>query len=448
MGIKTLNDNGQIVIEEVHLLLDIKSLFLLGIQHVAAMCAGAIAVPMILGESLGLSQDQINTLVSATLMMAGIGTFIQTLGIHKKIGAKLPIVEGVSFAGVSALVAVGTTYRSTDPIFGLQVMFGATVLSGLFAFLVAPAFGKLLKYFPPLVSGVVVTSMGMSLIPVALRWIAGVPSSIHYLSLKNILLAMITIGVIITIQKLSKGFLGSIAILLGILFGTLIAFPMGLANFQGISDAAYLTFNTPLQFGLPKFEITAVLSLFLVQLVIMTDATGNQINLSDICKVEPSQENIVAGLRGHGLTSALAGLFNTFPHSLFGQNVGIAAITGVKSRYVGTAAGVILFISSFFPKVIAILTSIPSPVLGGAGIIMFGIVSANGIKRLGSISYDNNKNLVIVATSLGMALAPIATPQLFTNFPQWAKILFQSPVTLGALTVLILNIIFNEIGKK
>ncbi|MBC2850220.1 purine permease [Cetobacterium sp. 8H] len=446
MSVKVLEANEKV--EAVHQKLEYKSLFLLGVQHVAAMCAGAIAVPMILGESLGLGQNEINILVSATLMMAGIGTFIQTLNIHDRVGAKLPIVEGVSFAGVSALVAVGLSYRGTDPIFGLQVMFGATILSGIFAFLVAPVFGKLLKYFPPLVSGVVVTSMGLSLIPVALRWVAGAPKSSNYLSVNNIVLALITIAIILTIQKLSKGFLGNIAILLGIFLGTLIAIPMGLADFSTLQNAGIFTINTPLQFGVPKFELTAVLSLFLVQLVIMTDATGNQINLSDICSVNPDQKTIVAGLRGHGLTSMLAGMFNSFPHSLFGQNVGIAAITGVKSRYVGTAAGIILLITSFFPKVIAILTSIPSPVLGGAGIIMFGIVAANGIKRLGTVSYDRNKNLVIVATSLGMALAPIATPQLFTNFPQWGKILFQSPVTLGTLTVLILNIVFNEFDRK
>ncbi|MGL5723896.1 solute carrier family 23 protein, partial [Cetobacterium sp.] len=283
---------------------------------------------------------------------------------------------------------------------------------------------------------------------VALRWIAGSPQTSNYLSLKNIFLALMTIGIILMVQQISKGCLGNIAILIGIFLGTLVAIPMGLADFSIINEASHFTINTPLQFGLPKFELTAVLSLFLVQLVIMTDATGNQINLSDICSVKPDEEKIVAGLRGHGLTSAIAGVFNSFPHSLFGQNVGIAAITGVKSRFVGTAAGVILLTVSFFPKLVAILTAIPSPVLGGAGIIMFGIVAANGVKRLGTVNYEKNKNLVIVATSLGMALAPISTPQLFTNFPQWGKILFQSPVTLGALTVLILNIVFNEFGKK
>lgn len=436
-------------IEKVDQMLPIGDLILLGIQHIAAMCAGAMAVPIILGNILGLDPTQINHLVSASFMMAGLGTLIQTLGIKKFIGSRLPMVEGVSFAGVGALSAIGLTYSSVDPITGLQIMFGATLVSGLFCFLMAPVFGKLLKYFPPLVSGTVVTCMGLSLIPVAIRWAGGgVPGAPTFGNFQNISLALITLIIIIVIQKLSKGFLGNIAILIGIVLGTIIAIFMGVADFSSVATSDFISINTPLKYGI-KFDITAILSLFLVQLVIMTDATGNQLNLSNICRVDEKDANrLAAGLRGHGLSSMLAGIFNTFPHSLFGQNVGIAAITGVESRFVGTAAGVILLLISFFPKVTAIFTSIPSPVLGGAGIIMFGIVAANGIKRLGEVNYVGNKNLMIVATSIGVALIPIAVPEFFKFFPAWGKILFQSAVTLGCLTVLILNIIFNEHGKN
>ena len=436
-------------VEKVDQMLPIGDLVLLGIQHIAAMCAGAMAVPIILGNILGLDSVQINHLVSASFMMAGLGTLIQTLGIKNFIGSRLPMVEGVSFAGVGALSAIGLTYSSTDPLTGLQIMFGATLVSGLFCFLMAPVFGKLLKYFPPLVSGTVVTCMGLSLIPVAIRWAGGgVPSAPTFGNFQNILLALITLIIIVVIQKLSKGFLGNIAILIGIVLGTIIAIFMGVADFSSVAAADFVNINSPLKYGI-KFDITAILSLFLVQLVIMTDATGNQLNLSNICGVdEKDAKRLAAGLRGHGLSSMLAGIFNTFPHSLFGQNVGIAAITGVASRFVGTAAGVILLLISFFPKVTAIFTSIPSPVLGGAGIIMFGIVAANGIKRLGEVNYVGNKNLMIVATSIGVALIPIAVPEFFKFFPSWGKILFQSAVTLGCLTVLILNIIFNEHGKK
>ena len=435
-------------VEKVDQMLPIGDLVLLGIQHIAAMCAGAMAVPIILGNILGLDSVQINHLVSASFMMAGLGTLIQTLGIKNFIGSRLPMVEGVSFAGVGALSAIGLTYSSTDPLTGLQIMFGATLVSGLFCFLMAPVFGKLLKFSPPLVSGTVVTCMGLSLIPVAIRWAGGVPGTPSFGNFQNISLALITLIIIVVIQKLSKGFLGNIAILIGIVLGTLIAIFMGVADFSSVATADFVNINTPLKYGI-KFDITAILSLFLVQLVIMTDATGNQLNLSNICGVdEKDAKRLAAGLRGHGLSSMLAGIFNTFPHSLFGQNVGIAAITGVASRFVGTAAGVILLLISFFPKVTAVFTSIPSPVLGGAGIIMFGIVAANGIKRLGEVNYVGNKNLMIVATSIGVALIPIAVPEFFKFFPAWGKILFQSAVTLGCLTVLILNVVFNELGKK
>lgn len=431
-------------------MLKLGDLFLLGMQHIAAMCAGAMAVPMIVGNSLGLSQENIHILVTAAFMMAGLGTLIQTLGIKGIFGSRLPMVEGVSFAGVAALVAVGITYKDTDPIMGLQIMFGATLVSGIFCMAMAPIFGKLLKFFPPLVSGTVVTSMGLSLIPVAVRWAGGGnPAAADFGSLKNIALALTTLIIIIVIQRLSKGFLGNIAILIGIISGTIIAVFTGMADFSSVKEMQVVAFNFPIRFGMPRFEMTSILSLFLVQLVIMTDATGNQLNLSNICGTdEKDEKRLIVGLRAHGLSSMCAGIFNTFPQSLFGQNVGIAAMTGVSSRFVGTAAGVILLLVSFFPKLMAVLTSIPLPVLGGAGIVMFGIVAANGIKRLGEVNYVGNKNLMVVAVSVGMALIPIAVPEIFKQFPQWGKILFQSAVTLGCLSVVILNIIFNELGKK
>ncbi|MCF2625672.1 purine permease [Fusobacterium perfoetens] len=431
-------------------MLGMGDLFLLGMQHIAAMCAGAMAVPMILGNSLGLSQGDIHTLVSAAFMMVGIGTLLQTIGIKNFIGSRLPMIEGVSFAGVAALAAIGITYRNTDPMLGLHIMFGATIISGIFCFLVAPVFGKLLRFFPPLVSGVVVTSMGISLMPVAVRWAGGGnPAAADFGNFKNILLAFITLIIIIGIQKLSKGFLGNVAILIGIIAGTIISIPMGIADFSAVKEAAFVTFNTPLKFGIPKFEITSVLSLLLVQLVIMTECTGNQLNLSNICGTdEKDEKRLVAGLRAHGLSSIIGGIFNSFPHALFGQNVGIVAITGVESRFAGTAAGVILLIVSFFPKLTAVFTSIPSPVLGGAGIVMFGIVAAGGIKKLGEVSYVGNKNLLIVAVSIGLALVPVTVPEIYKHVPAWGNILFHSPVTLGCLSVIILNIIFNETGNK
>lgn len=427
----------------------VRTLLIYALQHIAAMCAGAIAVPIILGGALGLPQEEIQFLVNATLMVSGVGTMIQTLGIGKKFGSRLLMIEGVSFAGVAALTSVASAYNGVDPRLGISIMFGATMISGVFTMIFAPVVGKMLKFFPNLVSGTVVTCMGLSLLPVAIRWIGGGnTASPLFGSFDNLILAGFTLIVILLTQKLSKGFIGNIAILIGLLLGTLVATVFGMADFSAVSTAKIINLNVPFYFGIPKFEISAVLSLILVQMVIMTDATGNQINLMDISNQELSKERLTAGLRGHGLSSFIGGIFNSFPQSLFGQNVGVVALTGKSNRYVGFTAGLLLLTVSIFPKLTALLTSIPYPVLGGAGIIMFGIVAANGIKRLGTVEYNGNRNLVIVATSLGMALIPISVPQIFNNFSPWANILFKSPITLGALTVVILNIIFNELGKK
>lgn len=420
-----------------------------GIQHIAALCAGAMAVPMIIAGALKLSPEDTQFLISATLMVSGIGSIIQSMGIGNMFGAKLPMLEGVSFKCVSALTAIAITYAASGNAYeGATVIFGATIASGIFIMLAAPIIGKILRFFPLLVSGVVVTSMGLSLVPTALKWIGGGnPSAPDFASPDKILLALLTFLIIVVIQKMSKGFLGNIAILIGLFVGTVVASTFGMVNFSNVVSAKVFSFNTPFYFGMPKFQLTAILSMILVQLTIMIDAVGNHITLSNICNVK-SEERMVQVLRGHGLCSTIAGLFNSYPQAIFGQNVGVVALTKKYDRRIGGVAGVILIIITLFPKATAVLTAIPLPVLGGAGIIMFGMVVANGIKLLGAVDYVNNKNLMIVAISLGMALIPITVPQMFNNASKDVKILFNSAIILGAITSIILNILFNELGNK
>lgn len=420
-----------------------------GFQHIAALCAGAMAVPMILAKALNLSPQDTQFLISATLMVSGIGSIIQSMGIGKFSGAKLPMMEGVSFKAVPPLVAIATAYATIGKSYeGATVIFGATIISGLFIIAVAPIMGKVLKFFPPLVSGVVVTSMGLSLVPTALRWVGGGNTNApDFASLDKILLAAFTLTVIVVIQKISKGFLGNIAILIGLLLGTIVAGLFGMTDFSNVASSKVFSLNTPFYFGMPKFELTAIISMILVQLTIMIDAVGNHTTLSDICGVD-SRERMVPVLRGHGLCSTIAGVFNSYPQAIFGQNVGVVSLTKGFDKMIGVTGGLILIVFTLFPKLTAVLTSIPLPVLGGAGIIMFGMVVANGIKLLGSVNYNNNKNLMIVAISLGLALIPITVPQMFNNVSKEMKILFNSAIILGALSSIILNILFNELGKK
>lgn len=420
-----------------------------GIQHIAALCAGAMAVPMIIAGALKMSPEDTQFLISATLMVCGIGSIIQSMGIGNLFGAKLPMMEGVSFKCVSALTAIGATYAAMGNAYeGISVIFGATMVSGIFIMLVAPIIGKILRFFPLLVSGVVVTSMGLSLVPTALKWIGGGnPSAPDFASPDKIILALFTFVVILIIQKMSRGFLGNIAILIGLCAGTVVASMFGMVNFSNVETAKVFSFNTPFYFGMPKFQLTAIISMILVQLTIMIDAVGNHITLSDICGAK-SEERMVPVLRAHGLCSAIAGLFNSYPQAIFGQNVGVVALTKRYDRRIGIVGGIILLVITLFPKATAVLTAIPLPVLGGAGIIMFGMVVANGIKLLGAVNYVNNKNLMIVAISLGMALIPITVPQMFNNASKDIKILFNSAIILGAITSIFLNIIFNEVGSK
>ncbi|MGL5231796.1 MAG: nucleobase:cation symporter-2 family protein [Fusobacteriaceae bacterium] len=420
-----------------------------GIQHIAALCSGAMAVPMIVAGTLKLSPEDTQFLISATLMVCGIGSIIQSMGIGNLFGAKLPMMEGVTFKAVSSLTAIAATYAATGSSYeGLSVIFGATLASGIFIMLAAPIIGKILRFFPMLVSGIVVTSMGLSLVPTALKWIGGGnPSAPDFASPDKIMLALFTFVTILVIQKMSRGFLGNIAILIGLCAGTIVASMFGMVNFSKVLTAQSFSFNTPFYFGMPKFQITAIVSMILVQLTVMIDAVGNHITLSDICGAK-SEERMVPVLRAHGLCSAIAGIFNSYPQAIFGQNVGVVALTKRYDRRIGVIAGLILLVLTLFPKVTAALTAIPLPVLGGAGIIMFGMVVANGIKLLGSVNYVNNKNLMIVAISLGMALIPITVPQMFKNTSNDIKILFNSAIILGAMTSILLNIIFNELGTK
>lgn len=430
-------------------ILPIGQTIILAIQHVLAMCAGAIAVPIIVGNAAGLSQDEIIFLINADLFVAGIATLIQSLGVGNFIGAKIPMVEGTSFATVSAMVAIAGNYNS-DPHVAMCTIFGAVLVAGIFSFSMAPFFSKLLRFFPKVVTGTVITIIGISLLPVAVRWSAGNNmSSPDFGSPQNVLMALGVLAMILVMNKYLKGIWGSVSILLGIVFGTVIASMIGMADFSTVVASKFISFNTPFHFGMPRFDITSIISLLLVTLVIMTEATGNIIAIHEMVGKPLDDKNLARGLRTDGFATMLASIFNTFPHTAFAQNVGLVNLTGIKSRYVVATSGGILFLLGVFPKVAALFASIPYPVLGGAGFAMFGMVASGGIKSLGSVEFDGNKNGIIVAVSIGLAMIPVAVPTFYHAFPSWVNTLFHSGITTGSLCAIILNIFFNgSIEKK
>ncbi|NUP03726.1 MAG: purine permease [Nonomuraea sp.] len=410
----------------------------LGLQHVLAMYAGAVAVPLIVGGALKLPPDQLAYLINADLLISGIATLIQCVGVWR-FGVRLPIMQGCTFAAVTPMVLIGTTQG------GLPAVYGAVIVSGLLVMALAPWFAKIVRLFPPLVTGTIITIIGLSLLPVAANWAAGGVGSPSYGEPRNIAMAAAVLLIILTIYRLSRGFLGRIAVLVGIAAGTLAAIPLGFTDFSHVGSAALFGVSTPFAFGPPTFHVTAIVSMCVVMLVSMTETTGDFVAVSELTGSELTPRRLADGLRADGFSTALGGVFNTFPYTAFAQNVGLVGLTGVRSRWVVATSGGILVALGLVPVLGAVIAAIPQPVLGGAGIAMFGTVAASGIRTLTKVSFDGNHNLVIVAVSIGVAAIPVGAPGFYDRFPDWAQTILNSGISTGSLLVIVLNLVYNHL---
>ncbi|KJR48905.1 Xanthine permease [Desulfosporosinus sp. I2] len=411
-------------------------LFLYGLQHVLAMYAGAVAVPLIIAGAAGLNQAQTAFLINADLFTCGIATLLQTLGIWK-IGIKIPVIQGVTFAAVTPMVIMAKQG-------GLTMIFGSVIVAGLFTFLMAPFFSKLIRFFPPIVTGSIITIIGVSLLPVGVNWAAGGVGNKNFGSLTFIAVATIVLLAILLINKLFKGFVSHIAVLLGLVVGLIVAMPLGLVNFSGVASAPWIGIDTPFFYGFPTFDLGSIIAMILVMLVVMVESTGDFLAIGEMVGKKIGEKELTAGLRADGLATALGGIFNAFPYTAFAQNVGLVGLTGVKSRFVVATSGVILVVMGLFPKLATIIASLPNAVLGGAGIAMFGIVAASGIKTLAKVDFEKNvNNIFIVAISIGIGLIPVVVPNFFQHFPAWSQTIMHSGITLGSITAIVLNAFFN-----
>lgn len=412
----------------------------LGIQHVLAMYAGAVIVPLIVGGGIGLTGEQLTYLVSIDIFMCGIATILQVWK-SRFFGIGLPVVLGCTFTAVGPMIAIGGQY-------GISAIYGSIIVSGLIIVLISKYFGKLIRFFPPVVTGSVVTIIGITLIPVAMNNVAGGQGSEDFGSLSNIGLAFGTLLFILFLYKFSTGFIRSVSILLGLIAGTTVAYFMGKVNFSAVGDAAWIHMVKPFYFGMPSFEITAILTMTLVAIVSLVESTGVYFALSDICEKEISEEDIARGYRSEGLASIIGGLFNAFPYTTFSQNVGLIQLSGVRSNNVIYTAGAFLLILGLVPKIGALTTVIPASVLGGAMVAMFGMVIAYGIKMLSRVDFASQENLLIIACSVGMGLGVTAVPGLFAQFPVSIRILTDSGIVAGSITAIVLNLFFNVLAKS
>lgn len=326
-------------------------------------------------------------------------------------------------------------------------MFGATILAGALAFLVAPVFTRLLRLFPEVVTGTVITVIGLSLLPVAIRWAAGGAGSPQFGAPQNLALALLTVLLIVLIHRFLPPSFGRVAILLGLVAGTLVAIPFGVTDLGRIGSAGVFQLTTPFHFGVPTFGVAATISMFIVMLVIMTETTADILAIGEIVDRRADRRTVTNGLRADMLSTAVAGVLNGFSLSAFAQNVGLVAITGIRSRFVVAAGGAILVLLGLFPILGALVAVVPLPVLGGAGLALFGTVAASGIRTLSRVDFAGNANLVIVALALAMGLIPIAVPNFYDRFPGWFTVIFGSGITATTITAVLLNLLFTTAGR-
>lgn len=407
----------------------------LGIQHVLAMYAGAILVPLIVGGALGLTSDQLTYLVAIDILMCGVATILQVMR-NRFFGIGLPVVLGCTFTAVGPMIAIGGEY-------GISTIYGSILVSGLFVILIGRFFGKLVRFFPPVVTGSVVTIIGITLIPVAINNMGGGEGASDFGSVSNISLAFGTLLFIILLYRFSKGFTRAISILIGLVIGTIVAALMGKVDIAAVSEASLFHMVEPFYFGVPTFHWSAILTMILVAMVSLVESTGVYFALSDITDKKLNEADLARGYRAEGMAIVLGGIFNAFPYTAFSQNVGLMQITGVKSRKVILVTGMMLVVLGFIPKIAALTTIIPTAVLGGAMIAMFGMVVSQGIKMLGDVISNSPANSMIVACSVGMGLGVTVVPELFAQFPSSVQILTSNGIVAGSVTAIALNILFN-----
>ena len=436
--------------------LPIPKLLTLGLQHVLVMYAGAVAVPLILGRALKLPPEDVAFLISADLFACGLATLVQCVGFPG-VGIRLPVMMGVTFASVGPMLSMAAA-----PDVGILGIYGSVISAGIFAVIVAPFMGRLLPLFPPVVTGTIIMVIGISLMRVGINWaggglptltkvVDGVPGAFPnpgYGQLAGLGIALFVLLVILALLRWFTGFVANVAVLLGIIAGAVLASLLGVMHFERVVAAPWADVVIPFRFGWPKFYLIPIVTMCIVMIVVMIESTGMFLALGEMTGRKIDQAAITRGLRADGVGTILGGIFNTFPYTSFSQNVGLVGVTGIRSRWVTATGGVIMLALGLLPKMSALVESVPVVVLGGAGIVMFGMVAATGARILTNVDFKTNRyNLFVVAISVGFGMIPLVAPNFFRHTPSELHPLLESGILLAAIVSVLLNLFFNGLGS-
>jgi uric acid transporter len=426
-------------IHPVDEVLPLPRLVALALQHVLVMYANAVAVPLILGAALHLPKDQIAMLINADLFACGIATLVQTVGVGM-FGIRLPVIMGVTAVSIAPMLAMAAM-----PDVGLNGVYGAVIVGGLFGLTVAPFVKYVLRFFPSVVTGSIITMIGVSLMRVGIGWAGGGATAPDFGAAGYLAVAALVLVVILLVIRFARGFVANTAVLIGIAVGYVVAIGLGWTDFSGLSAQPWLRIVLPLQFGAPTFYLVPCLMMCLVMTIVFIEATGMFLALGAMTGRKIEAEDIKRGLRADALGTLIGGIFNTFPYVSYSQNVGLVGVTGVYSRWVCACGGVIMLLLGLIPKLAFIVATVPQCVLGGAGFIMFGMVAATGIKILATVDYTTQRNnVLIVAISIGFGVIPIVSPNFFHIMPADLKPIFGDGIILTSIAAVLLNVYFNR----
>ncbi|MBN9647958.1 purine permease [Terrisporobacter glycolicus] len=407
---------------------------ILGFQHIFAAFGGIIVVPLVIAGALKFDTDTSMSLISASILSAGIATIIQARGIGK-VGARVACIMGTDFTFVSPSISVGS-------VLGLPGIIGATILGSFLEIILSYFIKPLMKIFPPLVTGTVVSLIGLTLLPVSIDWAAGGVGSADYGSLINVSIAMVVMMITLLLNRYGKGMLSSASVLIGMAVGYIICIPLGKVDFSSVTQANFIAIPQIFQYGV-TFDLKALIAFLPGYFVATIGTVGCLKAIGEVSDVDMADKRVGSGVLADGVGSMLGGLVGAFPNTSFSQNVGLIPLTKVASKHVAIMAGILLVILGLFPQFAALINGIPQPVLGGVGIVMFGTVAAAGIKTLSRVEI-NDRNLLIIATSIGLGLGVTFRPEFISQLPEGLQMIFSSGISTGTIVALLLNIILTE----
>ncbi|CAM0553129.1 Uric acid permease PucK [Vreelandella titanicae] len=404
----------------------------LGLQHIMAMFAGNVTPPIIIAGVIGANPAEQIFLIQVALFVAGVSTLVQTIGIGP-IGARLPIVQGTSFGFLPVALPLAKA-------FGLPAVLGASFVAGLLQIVLGAFLKKIRHWFSPVVTGIVVLLIGITLMPVGLNYAAGGVGADDFASPSNLLLALFVLSVTIAVHQYGRGFIKASSILFGLLAGYIVAIAFGIVDFTSLSNAAWFALPKPLEYGM-TFSGTAIIGMTLIMFVVGLETIGNISAITTTGAGRPAKDReLSGGVMADGVATSLAAVFNTLPNTAYAQNVGLITLTGVVSRHVVTIGGLLLIAMGLFPKLGGLVAAMPPAVLGGAGVVMFGMIASAGLKIIKECELDQ-RNMLIIAVSLSLGIGLPAVEAISETMPGQLGLLLKSGLVPAALAALLLDAI-------